>query len=597
MKKELSQLREAMKRRGLDAYLIPTADYHESEYVNEHFQFRKYISGFTGSAGTLVVTADEAGLWTDGRYFLQAEQQLSGSGITLYRLGVSGTEAIHEFLTRTIPDGGALGVDGRTIPYQMGRHLAATLEKKNISFSYEEDLAESVWTDRPPLCPKAIWSLPLSSAGIPRLEKLAQVRAELQKSGANAYLITGLDDIAWLMNLRGNDISCNPVFFSYCLLTPDKTKLFLHLDALSKELHEELVQDGICLCSYEEIYDALRSLPVNCHLFLDPSRVSYRLKQTVPKEIRQILGTNPTTLLKSKKNAAEISCLKEANRKDGAAMVKFLCWLKEAVAKDSITEITASSRLEAFRREQEGFLDLSFDTIAAYGSHAAVIHYTPTPETDTALKPEGLFLLDSGAHYIDGTTDITRTVALGPVTKEMKTCYTAVLKGMLALADAHFPSGCRGEHLDILARRPLWELGLDYRHGTGHGIGFLLNVHEGPNRFAWNTNPQKPSGILEPGMVTSDEPGFYEDGAFGIRIENDLLCIDGPDTAYGHFLAFEPLTLCPIDKEAIDISQMTEYEIELLNQYHALVWRELSGRLSEKEKAWLQQATSPIHAL
>lgn len=594
MKKELLRLREAMEKRGLDAYLIPTADFHGSEYVSEHFQFRKYVSGFSGSAGTLVVTPEAAGLWTDGRYFLQAGQQLAGTGIDLYRMGTPNTESIHEFLGRRMPEGGRLGMDGRTVSFQMGRHLENMLEHKKITLAYEEDLADEIWEDRPPVLPQPVWSLPLSSAGESRKEKLAKVRQKVQDSGANSHLITGLDDIAWLFNLRGNDIPCNPVFFSYCLLTPEKTELFLYPQALPEEVRRELTEDGIGIRSYEEIYRALEELPSSCRLLLDNSRVNYRLKKTIPKPIHRVFGPNPSTLLKAVKNPAEIACLKEANRKDGAAMVKFLCWLKETVGKEPVTELSAAARLEEFRREQEGFLEPSFDTIAGYGPHASVIHYKATPESDSPLEPEGFFLVDSGGHYLEGTTDITRTIVLGPLTDEKRARYTTVLRSMLNLAGTQFPYGCRGEHLDVLARRPLWEQGLDYRHGTGHGVGFLLNVHEGPNRFAYNTDPEKPSCVLEPGMVTTDEPGYYEDGAFGIRIENDLLCVSGPETAYGRFLAFEPLTLCPIDTEAVDPSLMSRREISLLNQYHALVWEQLSGLLPEKERAWLQEATRPI---
>lgn len=594
MKKELLRLREAMEKRGLDAYLIPTADFHGSEYVSEHFQFRKYVSGFSGSAGTLVVTPEAAGLWTDGRYFLQAGQQLAGTGIDLYRMGTPNTESIHEFLGRRMPEGGCLGMDGRTVSIQMGRHLENMLEYKKITLAYEEDLADEIWEDRPPVLPQPVWSLPLSSAGESRKEKLAKVRQKVQDSGANSHLITGLDDIAWLFNLRGNDIPCNPVFFSYCLLTPEKTELFLYPQALPEEVRRELTEDGIGIRSYEEIYRALEELPSSCRLLLDNSRVNYRLKKTIPKPIHRVFGPNPSTLLKAVKNPTEIACLKEANRKDGAAMVKFLCWLKETVGKEPVTELSAAARLEEFRREQEGFLEPSFDTIAGYGPHASVIHYKATPESDSPLEPEGFFLVDSGGHYLEGTTDITRTIVLGPLTDEKRARYTTVLRSMLNLAGAQFPYGCRGEHLDVLARRPLWEQGLDYRHGTGHGVGFLLNVHEGPNRFAYNTDPERPSCVLEPGMVTTDEPGYYEDGAFGIRIENDLLCVSGPETAYGRFLALEPLTLCPIDTEAVDPSLMSRREISLLNQYHALVWEQLSGLLPEKERAWLQEATRPI---
>ncbi len=594
MRKELLQLREEMARRGLHAYLIPTTDYHGSEYVHAHFQFRRYISGFTGSAGTLVVTPTEAGLWTDGRYFLQAERQLKGTGITLYRSGVPGTENIYEFLDRTVPDRGHVGVDGRTISFRMGRHLENMLEHKKIVLDYREDLAETVWPGRPPVLPQKIWGLPVSRAGQSRREKLEILREKIQESGANSHLITTLDDIAWLFNLRGGDIPQNPVFFSYCLLTPEETVLFLYGESLSPEIRSQLEADGIRIRPYGTIEQALKDLPASCRLLLDTSRVSYTLKRVIPQEVRQVFAPNPTALLKSIKNPVEIAGLREANRRDGAAMVRFLCWLEETVSREEVTELSAGQYLDNCRRQQKDFLDLSFETIAGYGPHGAIIHYQATPETNCPLKPEGLLLVDSGGHYLDGTTDITRTIPLGPVTQEMKTRYTQVLRSMLDLAAARFPHGCRGENLDILARLPLWEEGLDYRHGTGHGIGFLLNVHEGPNRFHWNQSGDKSGCVLEPGMVTSDEPGYYEDGQFGIRIENDLLCVEGPKTAYGSFLAFEPLTLCPIATAPVNRSLLTDQERKQLNQYHRRVWEELSGLLPDKEKDWLKKAVQPI---
>lgn len=594
MRKELLQLREEMARRGLHAYLIPTTGYHGSEYVHAHFQFRRYISGFTGSAGTLVVTPTEAGLWTDGRYFLQAERQLEGTGITLYRSGVPGTETIYEFLDRTVPDRGHVGVDGRTISFRMGRHLENMLEHKKIVLDYREDLAETVWPGRPPVLPQKIWGLPVSRAGQSRREKLEILREKIQASGANSHLITTLDDIAWLFNLRGGDIPQNPVFFSYCLLTPEETVLFLYGESLSPEIRSQLEADGIRIRPYGTIEQALKDLPASCRLLLDTSRVSYTLKRVIPQEVRQVFAPNPTALLKSIKNPVEIAGLREANRRDGAAMVRFLCWLEETVGREEVTELSAGQYLDNCRRQQKDFLDLSFETIAGYGPHGAIIHYQATPETNCPLKPEGLLLVDSGGHYLDGTTDITRTIPLGPVTQEMKTRYTQVLRSMLDLAAARFPHGCRGENLDILARLPLWEEGLDYRHGTGHGIGFLLNVHEGPNRFHWNQSGDKSGCVLEPGMVTSDEPGYYEDGQFGIRIENDLLCVEGPKTAYGSFLAFEPLTLCPIATAPVNRSLLTDQERKQLNQYHRRVWEELSGLLPDKEKDWLKKAVQPI---
>lgn len=589
----IDKLRDYMRESGIDAWMVTSADYHDSEYPGEFFKLRSFLSGFTGSAGTLVVTEREAGLWTDGRYFVQAARQLEGSGITLYKSGQKGVPSIKEFLADKLPENGCLGFDGRTVGQQYYLELKEALKEKNIRFSLMEDLGGKVWEDRPALSCERVWILDAEKySGMTVQEKLAKVRESMKKEGASVHILTSLDDIAWLFNIRGGDVACNPVALSYAAVTMKEAVLFIQEKALEEEVKHALEAQGISLRPYEAIYDYTASIDPTEKVMLDSSRVNCAVYSKLPDNISIVDQTDPETPLKSVKNPVEQENLVKAHVKDGVAVVKFLYWLKQNIGRIPMTEMSAAAFLNKKRAEQEGFLDLSFETISAYGSNAAMCHYSATEETDTELKPEGFLLVDSGGQYLEGTTDITRTIVLGPITEKQKLHYTLVLKGMIALADARFVYGCSGCNLDILAREPLWQYGLDYNHGTGHGVGYLLNVHEGPQRIHWS--PKNRSVIMEPGMLTSDEPGIYLEGEYGIRTENLVLCKEAGENGYGRFLKFETVTLAPIDKEAIDLALMTPREIQWLNEYHEKVYNTLSPYLEPEEAEWLCEACRRI---
>ena len=570
-KNTIEKLRNSMREHGIDAWMVTSADYHDSEYAGDYFRLRSYLSGFTGSAGTLVVTLEEAGLWTDGRYFVQAAHQLQGSGITLYKSGQKGVPEITEFLAEKLPQGGCLGFDGRTVGQGYYLELKEMLEEKQIRFSLFEDLGGDIWEDRPALSCEKVWVLDAEKyTGMTTAAKLEQVRLAMKKAGASVHILTSLDDIAWLYNVRGADVSCNPVALSYGAVTMEDAIFFVQENALDDEVRAALASQGVSIQPYEAIYDYTAALDAAETVLLEESRVNCAVYAKLPEGIRVINQVNPETLLKAVKNPVEQENIVKAHIKDGAAMVKFIYWLKQNIGKMPITEMSAAAYLDKKRSEQEGFLDLSFGTISAYGSNAAMCHYSATEETDTELKPEGFFLVDSGAQYMEGTTDVTRTIALGPVTEQQKLHYTLVLKGMIGLASIHFLHGCTGASLDIMARQALWKYHLDFNHGTGHGVGYLLNVHEGPNRIHWNT--KRGAAVIESGMLTSDEPGLYLEGQYGIRTENLLLCREAEENEFGRFLKFDTVTMVPIDKAAIDVSLMTEEEITWLNQYHAKVY-------------------------
>lgn len=589
----IEKLREYMREYEVDAWLVTSADYHDSEYPGDYFKLRSYLSGFTGSAGTLVVTQEEAGVWTDGRYFVQAGRQLRGSGITLYKSGQKGVPEISEFLKEKLPEGGCLGFDGRTVGQSYYLDLKKKLEEKKIHFSLLEDLGGKVWTNRPALSCEKIWILDAEKySGMTTAEKLKEVRSRMKEAGAAVHLLISLDDIAWLYNIRGGDVRCNPVALSYAAVTMEEAVLFVQEKAVDPEVREALKAQGVSVQPYEAIYDYTAKMDASKAVMLDGKRVNCAIYAKLPENIRVIDQMNPETLLKAVKNPVEQENIVKAHIKDGAAMVKFIYWLKKNIGKITITEMSAAAYLNKKRSEQEGFLDLSFETIAAYGSNAAMCHYSATEETDTELKQEGFFLVDSGGQYMEGTTDITRTIVLGPLTEKQKLHYTLVLKGMIALASVHFAYGCTGANLDILTRSPLWRYGLDYNHGTGHGVGYLLNVHEGPNRIHWNY--KNGSAVMEPGMLTSDEPGIYLEGEYGIRTENLILCREAESNEFGRFLRFDTVTLVPIDKAAIDLSLMTSEEIEWLNQYHDKVYKTISPFLKPEEADWLKEACGRI---
>ena len=582
-------LRKLMKNRGIDAYLVLTDDFHASEYVGDYFKCRAYLSGFTGSAGTLVITADEAGLWTDGRYFLQAAEQLQGSGITLHKMGVDA--AIPAYLKTVLKSGDCVGYDGRTVRVGYAKVLQNALRGLSIRLDEATDLVSELWNDRPPFPASPIWELPAVYTGKSRREKLTDIRRTMADAGADYHLLASLDDIAWLFNLRGSDVLYNPVFMAHALLTPNKTILYVALGAVKDDLAAALQADGITLRPYLQIYEDLAALPHGSRVLLDEDTVNVALRHALPAEVRTVVRTNPTTLLKAQKTKAEQKNMRLAHIYDGVALTKLLYWLRTQPL--SITELDIADKLETLRAACPDYLGQSFAPIIAAGSHGAIIHYEPTRESSISLVDNSFLLMDTGAQYWHGTTDVTRTVAIGTVSEEQKAHYTAVLRGHLALAAAHFKYGCTGVNLDYLARSPLWALGLDYNHGTGHGVGYLLNVHEGPQGI--RQRDKNGGAVLEEGMILSDEPGVYLEDRYGIRLENLLLCRKAEKTDYGQFMAFDILTMVPFDRSAIDPAQMSEQELQLLNSYHAKVYDTIAPYLTEEERTWLHQATAPIN--
>lgn len=593
MRKELTALREAMKRCGVNACIIPTADFHGSEYVGDFFKCREYVSGFTGSAGTLVVTERFAGLWTDGRYFLQAAEQLAGTGIDLLKMGQPNVPTVQAWLETHMTAGEVLAFDGRSMTALAGNALETAMEQKGVSIKYDLDLAGEIWTDRPGLSAAPAWELPEKYAGRSRREKLEAFRQDVKKAGADSCILSSLDDLAWLLNIRGGDVECCPVVLGYLLLEGGAFYLYADEGKFDAALRTALESDGVTLRPYGDIFSAIRKLAPGTAVLVDPEKVSFSIRRDIPETVRVLERENPTVLPKAAKTPAEQENMKIAHIKDGVALTRFMKWLKEHVGTEPITEISAAEKLEEFRKEQEHYLGPSFDPIFGYGPHGAIIHYSATEESNAEIKPRGFLLSDTGGHYLEGSTDVTRTFALGPLTEEMKHHYTLVLRGNLHLAAAKFKQGCTGASLDILARKPLWDEGLDYNHGTGHGVGYLLSVHEGPQNIRYS--PGGANARFVPGMVTSDEPGLYLPGQYGIRLENLLLCVERETSAeYGTFLGFEPLTMCPFDLDAVEVSELTSLEKALLNAYHKAVRETLSPYLTEAENRWLESAARAI---
>ena len=591
---KLAALRAEMAKRHIDAYVVVTDDFHASEYVGAHFKAREYLSGFTGSAGTLVVLPDSAALWTDGRYFLQAAQQLEGSGIDLMRMGEPDVPEIADFLRGHVPESGFIGFDSRTISNDFARSIGKKTCEKHIRFAGDEDLVDLVWADRPALSCEPVWELDVKYAGLTRAEKLKMVRGKMAELGADVFVIPALDEVAWLLNLRGGDVLYTPVFLSYLLLERDQATLCVQKEAVSAEIEASLRADGVALAPYDEIYRLIAALPDGTRVLLDGASANYRILQSVPDGAETLDRTSPIQLMKAMKTPAEQENERLAHIKDGVAVTRFLYWLKHTVGHESVTEISAAKKLEALRAEGEHYLEQSFDPILAYGAHGAIVHYEPTEETNIPMEAHGLCLADTGAQYLEGTTDITRTIALGPLTDEEKRIYTLVLRGHLQLGAAKFLYGCMGENLDMLARTPLWEAGLDFNHGTGHGVGFVLGVHEGPERIHWDVNRQKRHCVIEEGMIFSNEPGIYLAGKFGVRIENLVVVREAEVNEYGRFLKLEPLTLVPYDRDAIDPALLSSRDVELLNDYHAKVYAAISPYLSGDELAWLRDVTAPL---
>ncbi len=568
MRSQLTALRSKMKEKGIDLYIIPTTDYHGSEYVNDHFKFREYVSGFTGSAGTLAVGRDFAGLWTDGRYFLQAGQQLSDTGITLMKMGEPGVPELEEYIA-SLSEGTVIGFDGRVISHDFVKN-----PEQKFRIVYDLDMAEEIWPDRPEIKPSRIYEIPLSVTGETSASKLSRVRSMMKD--ADYLLVSKLEDIAWLYNLRGRDIANTPVFYAFALIS--RTSDTLYVMDKAYRVSNSHAKD------YYQIFNDLRALR-GCSVMLDQDSVSYSIIKALHPSVKRIFKKSPTEALKAVKNDTEILASKNAHIRDGAAMANFIYWLKHNIGKTEITEISLAARLEQCRRRQ-GAYDLSFSTIAGYEDHGAVIHYSATEESSVPLKASGFVLVDSGGQYEDGTTDITRTIALGPVTDDRKKNYTAVLKGHIALAAASFTADTTGSQLDILARTPIRENGLDFNHGTGHGVGHMLSVHEGPNTIS----PRGKDCHIIPGMITTDEPGVYLEGQYGIRIENELLCIEQGDGT----LAFEAITMCPYEREAIRLDMLTEKEIRYINDYHNNVYETLAPLLKPPVREWLAQQCSAL---
>lgn len=597
---KIGQLRDRMKELGIDAYLVPTADFHESEYVGEFFKCRHFLTGFNGTAGTTVITMDKAGLWTDGRYFVQAEEQLSGSEIKLYRMGEPEFPTLDEFLEEELPIDGCLGFDGRVVNSELGYGLQNLLQEKNVTINCSKDLVGEIWTSRPAMSCEPIWSLDVKYAGKSTVEKLSDLRDAMKKNKAQIHLMTALDEIAWLFNLRGNDIVNNPVFLSYALITQDEAYLYVQKEAIKedtkmgKEVCAALAEAKVQVKEYAEFLQDVAALK-NEKILLERKKASFAVCESIDASCRIIDEMNPCATMKAVKNATEIENMRRAHLKDGIAVTKFMYWLKHTIGTCDMTEMTAAHKIEELRAEQGNYIEPSFVTIAAYKENAAMCHYHPSDEVCKKLKPEGLLLVDSGGQYLEGTTDITRTYALGPLTEKEKEYYTIVAAAMLKVSTMKFLHGCRGINLDYTIREAFWKRGLDFAHGTGHGVGYLSNVHERPNGLRWKVVPERQdSAVIEPGMICSDEPGLYFAGDFGTRTENLILCVEDEKNEYGQFLKFEFLTKAPIDLEALDTRFMDDADIERLNTYHKDVYETISPYMNDEEKEWLKHVTREI---
>jgi len=595
MKERLIQLRSEMKKRNISIYIVPTSDFHESEYVGEFFKARKFISGFTGSAGTAVITATEAGLWTDGRYFIQAEKQLENSGFTLYRLGEEGVVEISEFIKMKLKAGETIGFDGRVMNAKSGLEYETIANEIGGFIYYTEDLIDFVWKDRPALSKEPAYILEQQYAGETTKSKLSRVRDEMEKEKATMHIMTSLYDIAWLLNIRGNDIHCVPVVLSFLVVTKEKSIFFVDPMVINTQVASYLEENQVEIREYNEIYAFTSSISGEEKVWLTKNVANYSIYKSINGEVEIIDQATPCLKMKSIKNETELANIVEAHIKDGVAVTKFMYWLKTNIGKNEITEISAKEYLEGCRIQQDHYKGPSFDTISAYGSNAAMMHYCASEDSNATLEPNGMLLVDSGGHYLEGSTDITRTFALGAISEAEKLDFTSVARGMLNLASANFLYGCTGINLDILARGPMWTRNLDYKCGTGHGIGYLLNVHEGPNGFRWKVVQERnDSAVLEEGNVTTDEPGIYLEGKYGIRLENELVCKKGEKNEYGQFMHFDTVTLAPIDLDAIEPEEMTKSEKTILNKYHKRVYETISPFLTDEEQVWLKKYTREI---
>lgn len=593
IQEKLLKLREQMKERGIDFYIVPTADFHQSEYVGEYFKARKYITGFTGSAGTAVITAEEARLWVDGRYFIQAAEQLKGSTIEMMKMREPGVPTINEYLEEALKDGQTLGFDGRVVSMGDGKSYREIADKKNGKVIYAYDLIDAIWEERPALSEEPVFVLEQKYAGETTESKLTRIREFMKEHGATAHILTTLDDICWTLNIRGNDIEFFPLVLSYAVITMDKMELYINETKLSDEIKALLAKDGVVLHPYNDIYEDVKNIAADEVLLIDPARLNYAIYSNIPDGVKKVEERNPEVLFKSIKNPVEVENMRQAQIKDGIAHVRFMKWLKENIGKTTITEMSASDKLDEFRAELNNFIRPSFGPISSYGEHCALCHYSSSPETNVELKEGSVYLTDTGAGFYEGSTDITRTYALGEIPDIMKEHFTLIVKCNLGLANAKFMKGCTGMNFDILARKPLWEKGLDFNHGTGHGIGYLLNIHEAPADFYWRYRPNG-QVVLEEGMIITDEPGIYIEGSHGIRLENEVLVREGKENEYGQFMYFETITYVPMDLDALKADMLTEEEKGWLNDYHRTVYEKLSPYLTEEENEWLKKYTRAI---
>lgn len=589
IKERIHALRMTFRPNNIKAFIIPSTDPHLSEYVAPYWMSREWISGFTGSAGTAVILMDKAGLWTDSRYFLQAEKELEGSGITLYKEMLPETPSITKFLCQNLKPGESVSIDGKMFSLQQVEQMKEDLAPYQLQVNLFGDPLKNIWKDRPSMPDAPAFIYDVKYAGKSCGEKVAAIRTELKKKGIFALFLSSLDEIAWTLNLRGSDVHCNPVIVSYLLVTQDEVVYFISPEKITQEVNEYLQEQQVSLRKYDEAESFLNSFAGE-NILIDPKKTNYAIYSAINPACKVVRGESPVTLLKAIRNEQEIAGIHHAMQRDGVALVKFLKWLEASVLSGKETELSVDRKLHEFRAAQPLYMGESFDTIAGYKEHGAIVHYSATEESDVTLQSKGFLLLDSGAQYLDGTTDITRTIALGELTEEEKTDYTLILKGHIALAMAKFPAGTRGAQLDVLARMPIWSHGMNFLHGTGHGVGHFLSVHEGPQSIRMNENPI----VLQPGMVTSNEPGVYKAGSHGIRTENLTLVCKDKEGMFGEYFKFETITLCPICKKGIIKEMLTAEEVKWFNDYHQTVYKKLSPSLNEEEKKWLLEATKAI---
>lgn len=591
--KRITALRAIMKREGIDYYYIPTADFHESEYVVEYFKARKFITGFTGSAGVAVIGQEEAWLWTDGRYFIQAATQIEGSGFGLMKMGQEGVPTVMQYLGEKLQEGQCIGFDARVVNTNDAKEFAKIAAKKHGSLKIDKDLLDEVWTDRPALVHQPADVLKDEFNGESTASKLARVREQMEKEEAQYHIISTLDDIAWILNVRGNDIPHVPVVLSFLVIGKEDAMWFVEENALSDAVKEMAAECGITIRPYEDVYAYAATIPENSTVLLDKRKVNYRITNALSETVHIVSKANPSQLMKAIKNEIELENTRKAHLLDGIAVTKFMYWLKKNVGKIPMDEVSVSDYLQSLREQMEGYRDISFDTIAGYNANAAMMHYKAEPDTAAKLEPQGMLLVDSGGHYDTGTTDITRTFVLGPISDIQKKHFTMVVKSNLNLANVKFLYGCNGISLDVICREPIWKENLDYQCGTGHGVGYLLNVHEGPNSFRWQYRPGF-DNPFEAGMITTDEPGIYLQDQYGIRTENELICVKGEKNQYGQFMGFENITYVPIDLDGIDKQYLNAEDVKQLNDYHKMVYEKISPYMTPEENEWLKEYTREI---